>query len=162
VNGLELAGTLRPVRGLLLSANGAYTDGELKDDAPPASGGLKGDPLPYVPKWSGALNVDYEFPLGGFEGFVGGTIGRVGRRVANLDERDEDGGPVRIPGYTEVDVRAGANIDRWTIQAFVRNLFDKGGITSATGFDGTTFPGGAAGIAVIRPRTIGLVATVSY
>lgn len=162
VNGLELAGTLRPARGLTLSANGAYTDGELKDDAPPASGGLKGDPLPYVPKWSGALNADYEFPVGGFEGFVGGTISRVGRRVANLDERDEDGGPVRIPGYTEVDLRAGANIDRWTIQAYVRNLFDKRGITSATGFDGTSFPGGAAGIAVIRPRTVGLVATFNY
>jgi iron complex outermembrane receptor protein len=162
VNGLELAGTLRPVRGLVLSANGAYTDGELTDDAPPASGGLDGDPLPYVPKWSGALSADYEFPVAGFEGFVGGTINRVGRRVANLDERDDDGGPVRVPGYTEVDVRAGANIDRWTIQAYVRNLFDKRGITSAVGFDGTSFPGGAAAIAVIRPRTVGLVATFNY
>ena len=168
VNGLEVAGTLRPVEGLILSANGAYTDGELKDDAPPASGGLKGDPLPYVPKWSGALSADYEFPIGGFEGFVGGTISRVGRRVANLDERDLDGGPIRIPGYTEVDVRLGANIDRWTIQAYVRNAFDKRGITSAVGFpDGNpltppTFPNDAAAIAVIRPRTIGLVATFNY
>lgn len=162
VNGVELSGTLRPVRGLLLSANGAYTDGKLTDDAPPASGGLDGDPLPYVPKWSSALNADYEFPVGGVQGFVGGTIGRVGRRVANLNERDEDNRPIRVPGYTEVDIRAGANIDRWTIQAYVRNLFDKGGITSATGFDGTSFPDGAAGIAVIRPRTVGLVASVNY
>jgi outer membrane receptor protein involved in Fe transport len=162
VNGIEVSGALRPVRGLTLSANGAYTHTELKDDTPPETGGLAGDPLPYVPKWSGAVSADYEFPLGSAEGFAGGTIGYVGQRVIGLNERTANGGPVDIPHYVDVDLRAGATIHRWTIEAFVQNLFDKRGITSAFGFDGTTFPNGAAGIAVIRPRTIGLVATVKY
>ncbi len=161
VNGVELTGALRPVPGLTFTANAAYTHAELKDDTPPETGGLAGDPLPWVPKWSGAVHGDYEFPVAGVEGFVGGSVSRVGRRVANLDQRTADDEPVRIPGYTEVDLRAGVNLDRFTVQAFARNLFDKGGITSATGFDGGTFPNGAAAIAVIRPRTIGLTITAN-
>jgi iron complex outermembrane receptor protein len=163
VNGVEASGTFSPVRGLTLSANGAYTNGKLKDDTPPDTGGLAGDPLPWVPKWSGAIHGDYDFPLGGgTEGFVGASVNYVGKRTTEFNERDLDGSLIRIPAYTEVDVRAGVNVSRWQIQGFVHNLFDKRGITDGFGFDGTTFPNGAAGIAVIRPRTIGLVATVKY
>ena len=162
VNGLEVSGALRPIPGLTFAANGAYTSGKLKDDTPPATGGLAGDPLPWVPKWSGALHADYEFPLSGFEGFVGGTLTYVGKRVTDLSERTAANEPISIPSYTTVDLRAGANVDRWTIQAFTRNLFNKRGMTDAFGFDGTSFPNGAAGVAIIRPRTIGLVATVKY
>lgn len=164
VNGVEVTAALRPIRGLTIAANGAYTDAELLDDTPnpEITGGFAGDPLPYVPKWSGAIHADYEFPLGSATGFLGGSLNRVGKRGADLDQFDADGDLVRIPGYTEVDLRAGVNVDRWSIQAFARNLFDKRGITSATGFDGATFPNGAAGVAVVRPRTIGLVVTVKY
>ena len=162
VNGLEVSGALRPVPGLTLAANGAYTRGKLKDDTPPETGGLAGDPLPWVPKWSGALHADYEFPLGTFEGFAGASLTYVGKRVTDLNERTEDDEPIDIPSYTTVDLRAGLNLDRWTIEAYARNLFDKRGITDAFGFDGETFQGGAAAIGIIRPRTIGLTATVKY
>ena len=162
VNGVEVSGSFRPISGLTLTANGAYTQAELKEDTPPETGGLRGDPLPWVPKWSGAIHADYEFPLGSVEGFVGGTVNYVGKRVANLDERTTTNKPVRIPSYTDVDLRAGVNIDHFTIEAFARNLFDKRGLTDAFGFDGTTFPNGAAGVAIIRPRTIGLVVTARY
>lgn len=164
VNGIEVSAALRPIRGLTIAANGAYTSAKLLDDAPnpEITGGFAGDPLPYVPKWSGAVHADYEFPIASATGFLGGSISRVGRRGVNLDQFDKNGELVRIPGYTEVDVRAGVNFERFTLQAFARNLFDKRGITSATGFDGATFPNEAAGGAVVRPRTIGLVATVKY
>jgi outer membrane receptor protein involved in Fe transport len=163
VNGLEITTALRPVRGLTIAANGAYTNSKLLEDTPnpEITGGFKGDPLPWVPKWSGAISADYEFPLAGTEGFVGGTVAHTGRRAANLNERFNDR-LVRVPGYTEVDVRAGANIDRFTVEAFVRNLFNKRGITDAFGFDGTTFPNGAAGVAVVRPRTLGLTLTGKF
>jgi outer membrane receptor protein involved in Fe transport len=57
--GVELAASVFPTRGLALSLNGAYTDGKLTQDTDPIVGGKDGDPLPYVPKWSGALNADY-------------------------------------------------------------------------------------------------------
>ncbi|MEO7240510.1 MAG: TonB-dependent receptor [Sphingomicrobium sp.] len=162
VDGIELSGVLRPVHGLTFSANGAYTRAKLKDDTPPATGGLAGDPLPWSPKWSGALHGDYEFPVGAAEGFVGGSINRVGKRVANLNERTADNEPVRIPGYTDVDLRAGVNFDHFTVQAFARNLFNKRGITAADGFNGATYPNGAAAVAIIRPRTIGLTVTANF
>lgn len=162
VNGVEISSAVRPVPGLTIAANGAYSDAKLREDTPAVTGGLKGDPLPYVPKWSGALNIDYEFPVASVRGFVGGTLGYTGRRSANLNERHPDGSLAKIPAYAEVDLRAGARISRFTLEAFVRNLFDKRGITSAGGFDGTTFPNGAAGVAIIRPRTFGLTLTAGF
>ena len=162
VNGLEVSGLLRPVTGLTLSANGAFTDTELKEDTPPETGGLAGDPLPYVPKWSGALHADYEFPVAGHEGFVGGSIAYTGKRVANLNERDSNGGTISVPEYTEVDLRAGANIGRFTIEAWAKNLFDKRGFTSLFGFAPGNFPNDAAGAGIIRPRTIGLTITAGF
>ena len=162
VNGVEISGALRPVHGLTVTANGAYTNAKLKDDTPPVTGGLKGDWLPYVPRWSGAVGADYQFPVAGAEGFVGGTVAYTGKRVANLNERDTDGGTIRVPGYTEVDLRAGANIERFTIEAWVKNLFNKRGFTSLFGFAPGNFPNDAAGAAIIRPRTIGLTVTANF
>jgi outer membrane receptor protein involved in Fe transport len=163
VDGLEFSGALRPVPGLTLATNGAYTNAKLKDDTPPETGGFKGDPLPWVPKWSGAIHADYEFPLSGStDGFVGATVSYTGKRTTEFNQRRADGSLVRIPSYTEVDLRAGANVGRFTIEAFARNLFDKRGLTDAFGFDGTTFPNGAAGVAAIRPRTIGVSLTAKF
>jgi iron complex outermembrane receptor protein len=163
VNGLEFSGALRPVPGLTLATNGAYTDGKLKDDTPPLTGGLAGDPLPWVPKWSGALHADYTFPVSSSaDGFVGGSLSYVGKRTTEFNQRLSNGSLVRIPGYTTLDLRAGVNVGQFTVEAFARNLFDKRGITDAFGFDGTTFPNGAAAVAAIRPRTIGLSLSANY
>jgi iron complex outermembrane receptor protein len=161
VDGLEFSGALRPAPGLTLSANGAYTNAKLKDDTPPETGGFAGDPLPWVPKWSGTIHADYETPLStNLGGFVGASVNWVGKRNAEFTERNPDGSLIRIPGYTQVDLRGGVNAGQFSIEAFVHNLFDKKGITDAFGFDqGASFPAGAAGVGVIRPRTIGLTLT---
>jgi iron complex outermembrane recepter protein len=164
VDGLEASGALRPVPGLTLAANGAYTNGKLKEDTPPDTGGFAGDPLPWVPKWSGAIHADYEFPLGPtMGGFAGASVSYIGKRNAEFGERNPDGSLVRIPGYTEVDLRGGVNVGQFTLEAFVHNLFDKRGLIDAFGFDGgSTFPNGAAGAAAIRPRTIGVTLTAGF
>ena len=100
INGVEFSGTLRPVPGLRILANGAYTDSKLLDDTPnpEITGGRAGDPLPYVPKWSAALHADYEFPLAAnLTGAVGGTVNRVGRRGINLDEVDANENVIASP-----------------------------------------------------------------
>jgi outer membrane receptor protein involved in Fe transport len=167
VNGLEFSGALRPVPGLTLSTNGAYTDGKLKDNTTPEVGGLAGDPLPWVPKWSGAIHADYEFPLStDIGGFVGTSVSYIGKRNAEFNQRiaQPDGSPgplIRIPGYAEVDLRAGVNFHRFTVEAFARNLFDKKGITDAFGFAPGSLPNNAAAASAIRPRTIGLSLTAN-
>jgi outer membrane receptor protein involved in Fe transport len=162
VNGLEFSGAFRPAPGLTLSANGAYTNAKLLDDTPPLTGGFAGDPLPWVPKWSGALHGDYDFYVSsGTRGFVGASLDYIGKRNAEFNQRHPDGSLVRIPSYTEVDLRAGVNFHRFTVEAFARNLFDKKGITDAFGFTPGTFPNDAAAAGAIRPRTIGLTLTAN-
>jgi len=167
VDGLEASGALRPTPGLTLSANGAYTNGKLKDETPPDTGGHAGDPLPWVPKWSGALHGDYEFGLGGgLEGFVGASVNYVGKRTTEFGERRLNGSLVKIPSYSEVDLRAGVNVNQFRVEAFAHNLFDKRGITDAFAFPAPltppSFPNGAAAVGVIRPRTIGLTVTANF
>jgi len=162
VNGLEFSGALRPAPGLTLSTNGAYTNAKLKDDTPEVTGGFAGDPLPFVPKWSGAVHADYEFPLSPtLGGFVGASVDYIGKRTGPFNDRHPDGSLVRVPAYTEVDLRGGVNFGDFTVEAFAHNLFDKRGLVDVGGFDGFTFPAGAAGASAIRPRTIGLTLTAN-
>ena len=163
VNGLEFSGALRPVPGLTLSANGAYTNAKLRDDTPTLTGGFAGDPLPFVPKWSGALHGDYEFPLSPtLGGFVGASLDYIGKRTGPFNDRNPDGSLARVPAYAEVDLRAGVNFGEFTLEAFAHNLFDKRGLTDVAGFNAVTAgPAGAASAAAIRPRTIGLTLTAN-
>jgi len=168
VNGLEFSGALRPTPGLTLSANGAYTKANLKDATTPEVGGLAGDPLPWVPKWSGALHADYEFPMSaGLGGFIGASLSYVGHRVAEYNNRHVgDNSLIGIPGYTEVDLRGGVNAGRFTIEAFAHNLFDKRGLVDAGAFPNPlatpVIPNGGASASAIRPRTIGLTVTANF
>ena len=79
-------------------------------------------------------------------GFVGATLSYIGKRTGPFNDRHSapDNSFVRVPAYTEVDLRGGVNVGQFTIEAFARNLFDKRGLTDVGGFNGTTFPAGAA------------------
>ncbi len=132
--GLELAASVFPASGLALSLNGAYTDAKLTEDTDPVVGGEDGDPLPYVPEWSFALNADYEWTVkGSTRAYVGGTPG-LHRRT---------NGPVRQPGcptaafarldsFVTLDLRAGVYLGRWSVELYGKNLTNEQGVTSAS------------------------------
>ena len=79
--------------------------------------------------------------------------------------RTANGSQRKVPAYTVVDLRAGLDVGRLSVEAFVRNLTNSHGKTS-TGIvtsNGLPFaPNGAIRTGVIRPRTIGLSLTASY
>jgi hypothetical protein len=56
--------------------------------------------------------------------------------------------------YVTVDLRAGAAFGPVTAQLYLRNLFDVRGALSA--YMATASLGGAARVAVLQPRTIGI------
>ena len=171
--GAELTATLRPMRGLSIIANAAYVDAELLDDTIPpgggvnGTGGLAGDRLPYTPEFSGNLSVDYEWTLGtDVDAFVGANIRLVGDQVAGFSPqyRTAFGGRrIEIDGYETVDLRAGVNFGRFSLQAYARNLFDAYGIVSAGGFPTRVGPAlGGTNVTLmtastIRPRTLGVI-----
>ncbi len=69
--------------------------------------------------------------------------------------------PLReLDSYTTIDIRTGLQRDNWSLELYVKNLGDVGGITA---FESPgTLPNGAAGLAVIRPRTVGMSLGVRF
>ena len=168
-DGVEFTATARPVPGLELSANGAYTNARLTNDAPDVVGGRKGDQLPFTPKFSGALNADYQWHLGlGATAHAGASLRHLSGQTANYDPDFVAvfGRHRHIRPYDVIDLNAGVDFGRFEVEAYAKNLGNSHGVTSTTG---TTvfgpfpiYPDGAIGTGIIRPRTIGLSLGFEY
>lgn len=164
--GAELTVTVRPVQGLTVAMNAAYVDAQLTQDTDPVVGGFDGDRLPFTPQWSGNLSVDYDWNISGnATAFVGGNLRLVGTQNADFDfdYRTTFGQQREIDGYAVIDLRAGihgAN-DRWSVEAFVKNLTNSRGRTSVFGAVGD-LPNNVVGTGLIRPRTIGVTLTAGF
>lgn len=155
-DGVEADAAYTPIKGLTLSGNFAYTDAELTENAPGVNG-KNGDELPNVPRWAGYVSADYDFPLMDVAtGFVGGSVRYVGDRESGFIT----GSPANfvrpvLPAYTTVDLRAGLSYQRFTLEAYVKNVGDVRGLNNLTSLDlsGYMNPWTAS---VIQPRTVGV------
>jgi iron complex outermembrane receptor protein len=164
--GIEFTATARTEGGLSFSLTGSYTDAELTEDTDPVLvGGFDGDPLPFVPEWALGLSGDYEWSVSGDStAYVGALVSYTGERTASFQDRVDLADPTsplrELDSYTTVDLRGGLLRDNWSLELYVKNLGDEDGITA---FESPgTLPNGAAGIAVIRPRTVGMSLGVRF
>jgi outer membrane receptor protein involved in Fe transport len=158
-DGVELTATARPLPGLDVSLNGAYTNARLTDDTPSSVGGFRGDQLPYTPKLSIGLNGDYRWQLSSnAKAHVGASVRHLSRQTADYDAAfaTAHGHQRHIRPYSVFDLNAGVEFGRFDMQAYVKNLGNSRGITSTTGLTLPLFPNGAIGTGIIRPRTFGL------
>ena len=171
VNGIEGTVSVRPTRGLNLSANGAWMDAELTEATPAIVGGVDGAPLPYTPKISFALNADYEWAVssvgnayfGASYRYVGPQHGGFRSTVVGVVAGQPVFGPLpqrEIPNYATLDLRAGVDFGKFSVEAYARNVTDADGITSLG--DATGVPDGGILAAFIQPRTIGLSLTAGF
>lgn len=146
IDGVELALTLRPADGLTLAGWAAYIDARMTEVAPAVNiGASPGDPLPLSAEWTGNLSADYEFPVGNaLTGNLGATVLYVGDRLTRFAGADG----IPMDAYTQLDLRAGIEADRWQLNAFVRNATDKSA-TLFTFFDGSYST-------ITRPRVVGI------
>ncbi len=159
--GLEFSASVMPADGVTLAFNGAYTDAYLTRDTDPIIGGLNGDPLSYVPEWSFGLDAGYEWDvMGDSTAYVGGNLGYTGDRPAGFDNRDGDGKLRKTGSYTTVNLRAGLDMGRWSVELFARNITDEAGINTIA--DDGSAPNGAVGLGLIRPRAIGVSVGASF
>jgi iron complex outermembrane receptor protein len=152
--GGEFTASFLPTPDLSISLNGAYTDAYLTKNTDPVVGGLDGDPLPFVPKWSLALSADNEWKAGSrWTLYAGGAVTYVGERTFDFETRKDDGSLRKVGSYATLGLRAGAYVGRWSFELYGRNLTDEKGIIAVdTSGD---LPNGEYGLALIRPRTIG-------
>jgi outer membrane receptor protein involved in Fe transport len=162
--GFEWDVSWNPIDPLTLRLGGAYVDARLTADAGPLLGAQSGDPLPFVPQWSGSLDGDYRFAsVGGFTPFVGASWRYLGPRFSAFDANF---GQTKLPGYNEFDLRAGVDWQNWTLTLYAKNVTDQRGITSvgpggsaASIADPVNLPVPAPAISIDRPRVIGLTIT---
>jgi outer membrane receptor protein involved in Fe transport len=162
-DGFEFTALARLAEGFSVSLNGAYTDAKLEDDTPPESGGLKGDALPFTPEWSVGLNADYEWSVGAQStAYVGGGLRWLSDQTGTYDigYRLENGRQREVPSYEVLDLQAGIDFGRYTIELYGKNVTDSDGKTSVGTFG--TVPNGAIATGVIRPRTVGLTFGVAF
>jgi iron complex outermembrane receptor protein len=161
VRGLELETTIRPAEGFSITGNASYIDAKLRENqanANVSAPGLKGDRIPYVPKFSAGIAAQYEWALSdtlsGFARIDGNTVGGSysdfrpsGQPTVNFTRYIDD--------YQLVNLRLGVEgpESSWAAYLFATNLFDSTAITRATSSAiavGRTLVNSAA------PRTIGL------
>ncbi|WP_293883243.1 TonB-dependent receptor [Sphingomonas sp.] len=64
----------------------------------------------------------------------------------------------RTPGYAISNVNGSYTVNKWQINAYVRNLFNKQYIAAVLGFDATSYPQEVPG----EPRTYGLTVKYSF
>jgi outer membrane receptor protein involved in Fe transport len=151
--GVELAVESRPLPGMTINAWVARNIAELTEDFPPDSTtpGRSGQSLPGATPWSGNFSIDQDFPLGSLAtGSVGGSWVYVGKREGGF-------GTLALPSYTQLDLRAGARYESWTLDLFLTNVADKRGSLS-----GTETPGAVSELVYIRPRTVGISVSKSF
>jgi outer membrane receptor protein involved in Fe transport len=149
--GIEWAFSATPVQGFTISWSGSAVDAELTSDAPGIAG-LAGDNLPYVPKFSSTVDLDYRIPLSDTAAVrLGGSWSHIGERNGEFIAFPLFSNNPEIPDYDTVDLRAGLEFGNYRFDALARNIGNTVGITgyrSAAGFNGET---GQA--AIVQPRS---------
>jgi iron complex outermembrane receptor protein len=155
VDGSELTLTLRPVDDLLVTGAFAYQHAWL-DGAIAALGASEGERLPAVPRVTAAINGDYVILHNQLQPSVGATVRYVSDRLASLQPPAGFSSLYTLPSYTSVDLRTSMVFGSVNTQLYVHNLFDERGQLS------DLYPQFGARIALIQPRTIGVLASVKF
>lgn len=149
--GVEFTAGFNLVPSLSLFANGSYVDSYLTSDTPDVVGGVRGDPLPYNPKWQGTVGAEYDHSLSPkLNGHAGISWHYTGTRYSDFDAAS---GQRKLRSFSQVDAHAGIDFDRFRLDAFAHNLTNAHGIVNL-GFFGAV--NGDVAAAIVQPRTFGL------
>jgi iron complex outermembrane recepter protein len=157
VQGVEAEVSARPMIGLSLNANATYTDAVLTENqanSNVSAPGLKDDRIPYVPKVSGGVGAQYEWPLknnlGGFARIDANYVGS-----SYSDFRPNATFTREVDAYQLVNLRLGTNApdDRWSAYLFCTNLLNETAIVRATS---SAILVGRTIVNSAPPRTIGI------
>ncbi|MGH8211328.1 MAG: TonB-dependent receptor, partial [Steroidobacteraceae bacterium] len=160
--GVEFDASYEPVRGLVFGADASYDEAAMTSVNPANTAGARvGDPLPYSPKWSGALTGDYSFPLApGVKGGVGASWAYQGLRYNSFS--GVTGNPrALIPSYALLGVRGHVDWNRYNLALNVDNAANKQTFTNVSFNSLPGNPEPAYGIP-LQPRTFRLTLSASF
>ena len=148
--GAEADVTVRPVDGLSINTAVTFLDTKITQNPPLARryniygklDNFVGDPLPFTPKWSGVVNVDYRRRIeSGGSAFVGASVSARSRSdaaiganripfpysAASFTRPDLAGNVFNIKGYATVDARIGyeAAGGAWKVMLWGKNILNQ-------------------------------------
>lgn len=130
--------------GLTLSGAGSYIDAQLTSDfcevntagnsvctpgVPPAA--PRGTRLPLQPHFKGNLTARYRFPLLSHDSFVQGSLNYRGSTHTSLLTA-EQALLGSTPAFATADFSVGMDLEKWKVELFVQNAFDKRGELNRT------------------------------
>jgi outer membrane receptor protein involved in Fe transport len=158
IKGLELSSTFRPDDRWTLGANLNLSTSSMLS-VNPLAGTVVGESLPVAPRVSATLSASYQFLVDGNRAYAGIAERFIGNR--NSAFLTSGGAPsVNLPGYAITDLQAGITVNKVSIGLYVKNLFDRRGLTGASG---ALLPlGGPVLATVVQPRTIGVNLSTSF
>ena len=157
IQGLELTANYRPTAAWNFTASSSLINGKLRED----SAGLQarsGSRLPNTPRIAFNLGANHNFTVAGQPAYAGMNVRYTGKTTTGYD------GSVTVPNlklgsYTLLDVQAGMDFKKFSVQAYVRNLANKRAIMSAE----TDVAGPNEAVAALTPsRTIGFTVNVPF
>lgn len=154
IKGADLSFSTRPFDGLSLSAALNLQEARL-NEADPDLNAARHERLPNSADLSGSLSADYTFSSA-MQPWIGATFRHTSRRTSGYDNGVGARLQYELPAYSMFDLRAGVTIGLVTVQAYVRNAFDKRAQLSAY----TTY--GSPLVTIAQPRVVGFTVSVAY
>jgi iron complex outermembrane recepter protein len=157
VKGIETDITALPVENLQIQANASILHAALTENQVNANvlgPGVTGDDIPYVPRFTGGISVQYTQPLTShFSGMARIDESYVGSSHSEFN--DSDGFDTELPAYALTNVRIGVESPHkdWGAYLYANNLFNKDAITFSMA---SAISLGQNEVTSARPRTIGL------
>ena len=158
--GVEVELVAQPYDSLTLRASGTLQESETDTRFQGSSGGVvdKGARLPFTSKYKLALAADYAFPISRsqFRGVLHGDVSRVGDSVSRLEPGVNEAfgfGDNTLDAYTLVNLRAGAESDRYGAYVFLDNAQDVVAELADDNFGGRYRN---------KPRTLGISFTARF
>ncbi len=161
--------------GLTLTAGGTFINAQLTTDFcevdpvtknivcvtgnPPAA--PKGTRLPVQPEFKGLATARYEFPMGANKAFVQASVNhQTGTRTFLTDADFNAIGPTAA--FTTFDASIGAEFGRWSLSAYIQNIFDNRGELTRNTFCATSFCAPFYRVYPVKPQLFGIKAGTEF
>ena len=172
IRGIEADINIRATEGLTITAAASYTDAKTRNnlcaiddptftctDAGNSIAAEAGTRLPVTPKFNGNATVRYVFPIGSGEAHLQSVIAHRSSATADIRETqaDELG---KIKGSTSVDLAAGYDFGKFSLELFIENLFDERAQLARSSNCGQCNT--RVQVLVSQPQTIGLRAGTKF
>lgn len=133
--GLELTVTSAPIDGLVMNLNIGWLQAEYKEFTALIDGSnrvLDGQTIPNSPEWTISADAEYSFAISGaMNGFVRGEYVYRDELRSTVASLIQEGFPWEVPSYDIFNLRVGIEGEKYTVAAYVENLFDDTYYTNA-------------------------------